>query len=601
MKSSKKKRNFIDLSDFNSKKNKTNQENNYNTFKNIKSHEEYETPLQTLVKLFPDLSYDLIQGIYEENDRTFVKAKIVMDELCKNPNEVDQDFTQTYANEEKQIANIDINSLTSFKIDDPFIENLPLNNTKNVSEFKKKKIDLNKLNIDEIFPVQKKNSNEYVSVFSSLADEVTPKNENFGMKDEYYLESLTLDFYCDSLIEFFPNLSRIEIVQKICDNDFDIDKIIISIFEGSESSNFDYSQIECQDISKDFKEEVLSNFYSGDCISNVQLDLNHFNNTIFNHNVQQLIEKKIKKENLTSKFPSNYTEKDFPSLADKGNEDNISKTSSQEEEYFLDKDIKDIKTKCIREDLQKLSKIFAFTDDFVLKWVYYQYMDYGETYKYFKKNATSKGIFDKYSKIDVKDKNPVVETSIYCEKKQDKNNEHFFLKIISEKPSKWSIETRCKNINLDEYQSIRRKLIRQAQIAWRSGRPQDAKIIMAKARRYKQDINTLLINRKIKLFSQNNENIENIFDYHHNFLDLHGLNLEESKLVINKKFSDIKQARLRGDLDPSKKFPFHIVTGVGHHSTNQKSVLFPKLLDYLKDINLPLKSDNSRGSFIVYL
>lgn len=48
-------------------------------------------------------------------------------------------------------------------------------------------------------------------------------------------------------------------------------------------------------------------------------------------------------------------------------------------------------------------------------------------------------------------------------------------KIINENPQNWRFENNGK-FNLSEYQEIRRKLIYQAQLAWRSGRHQDAKV-----------------------------------------------------------------------------------------------------------------------------
>lgn len=49
-------------------------------------------------------------------------------------------------------------------------------------------------------------------------------------------------------------------------------------------------------------------------------------------------------------------------------------------------------------------------------------------------------------------------------------------KIINENPQNWRFENNGK-FSLSEYQELRRKLIYQAQLAWRSGRHQDAKVI----------------------------------------------------------------------------------------------------------------------------
>ena len=41
-----------------------------------------------------------------------------------------------------------------------------------------------------------------------------------------------------------------------------------------------------------------------------------------------------------------------------------------------------IKYRKAKEDLKKLIKHFPLQDEFVIKWAYYQFLDYKETYKY---------------------------------------------------------------------------------------------------------------------------------------------------------------------------------------------------------------------------
>jgi DNA-nicking Smr family endonuclease len=151
-------------------------------------------------------------------------------------------------------------------------------------------------------------------------------------------------------------------------------------------------------------------------------------------------------------------------------------------------------------------------------------------------------------------------------------------KIISDNPNSWKIDN---DINVEDYQQIRRKLLFQAQLAWRSGRHKDAKIIMAKARRYKLEINKLVESRKINIFMRNNRdnNIINMINNREHYIDLHGLNYEEAKIIVLKKISDIKAKQDNGIIT---SMILNIITGVGHHSKNNQPVLLPRLQAMLK-------------------
>jgi hypothetical protein len=262
-------------------------------------------------------------------------------------------------------------------------------------------------------------------------------------------------------------------------------------------------------------------------------------------------------------------------------------------------------------------KNFPFTEEFEIKWVYYQFMDYFETYKYFSQgeNNSKKNVLENIISSARNDNNNSSSKSFYSSDKITSTNKNTTLKssspdlsnilykIISEKPMNWKIENNIKNININDYQDIRRKLIWQAQLAWRSGRHQEAKVIIAKARRYKQEINSLLENKKISLFMKNNENNStmNFFNNKENFIDLHGLSYEESKIIINKKISDIKRKKNLSDINPGSKFILNIITGVGHHSKNNQPVLLPRLSAFLKRSNYKVKAESERGVIKVYL
>lgn len=173
---------------------------------------------------------------------------------------------------------------------------------------------------------------------------------------------------------------------------------------------------------------------------------------------------------------------------------------------------------------------------------------------------------------------------------------------MSEKPKNWNIENGFDKISVSEYQQIRKKLIWQAQMAWRSGRHQDAKIIMAKASRYKQDIGRLLEQKKIGTFMKNNSlNSMGVFSNKEAAVDLHGLSCDEAKLIIHKKIKDISERRNYGMLSDSHKFVLNIITGRGSHSNNNQPVLLPRLTEYLKQNRHQIKVDQSNGIIKVFL
>lgn len=635
-----KKGKFINLDDYDHKEAKI---QTYNTMfqfneKTLKSHDEYETPLQTLKRLFQNFSSDIIESVYEENNRTFITAKKFLEEMNKNDEEYEQ--PQILKNESIPTTNsinsksesTDIYEYTRFKYDgdDPFIndENIPTNSiTKNTKDMKKKKYQID---VNSILSNQKKGAGDYISVFSNLANENTPTHKNSTKFEEFYLEDLTLDYYCDILSEFFPDFSRLEMMQKICDFDFDIDKLVLFLFDEKNDLilNEDLCKLELADVGS--KEEILCNFYSNDAIKSVDGSLTHMEQTLFSHNLQNKIEKEIKKNNVTSKLNNWNNEKDFPHLSDEVKSE-IQRLNQVSDEFFIYTDIKDIKNKAIREDLLKLSKNFMFTDEFAIKWVYYQKMDYNETFKYFKSISKRRDIFDEnlgnisinnYDKFERSNASNLNNISQHLNKneKNDKYGERFerfevynsgnsstlheiLCSIISHNPNQWKIENCFKKINIADYQTIRRKLIYQAQLCWRNGKHQDAKVIMAKARRYKQEINSLLNERKIEIFLKNNEfnSIQNFVSNKENLIDLHGLNYEESKLLINKKISDVKKAQKTGSLDPSKKFILNIITGVGNHSKDKKAVLLPKLDKLLGNMEICKKVDRQHGIIKLYI
>ena len=83
-----KKQKFTDFQDY-SKKNKNNQINSNNQLKEKEQIESnfqpYETPIQTLQRLFPTISLELIENIYEESSRTYITTKMILEEMQEKP------------------------------------------------------------------------------------------------------------------------------------------------------------------------------------------------------------------------------------------------------------------------------------------------------------------------------------------------------------------------------------------------------------------------------------------------------------------------------------------------------------------------------------
>jgi len=145
-----------------------------------------------------------------------------------------------------------------------------------------------------------------------------------------------------------------------------------------------------------------------------------------------------------------------------------------------------------------------------IKWVYYQYMDYSTSLNHFLSLSGESPIISNKSKLskifqaaensskankfkatqnaqfhNINQRNPDSFNNSNGSKKylstssNSGSNENSFTnnlyKIINENPKNWKFENNGK-FSLSEYQELRRKLIYQAQLAWRSGRHQDAKV-----------------------------------------------------------------------------------------------------------------------------
>lgn len=618
-KSKNKKGKFIEL---NGKKDNNGLNTGLDNISKQKQQTEYESNLQCLTRLFSGLEIDIIETIYEDNDRNFFLTKKMLEEMTITE---DQQLNNKSPFAEEIVDNtteldgevhVDINSFVRFRYDDPFIDEKDkereqkIHKGLNLDEIKKNKLTINpsNVNISLILSQQKKNIDEYQSVLSNVSTNINTNNNtpvDYSHNDNY-LEEAIIEYYMDILLEFFPKFSRTEIMEKICEFDFDIDKLVLYLFDSKNESmnNEEFSKLEKDELSEELKEEVLSNFYPK--------SQNDFN-ALMKHNLQKKIEKQILKENVMKNVKNNLlNENDFPFISEEV-KDEIINNSKAPEEYFLDKEIKNIQSRKIREDLTKLIKMFPLIEEFEIKWVYYQYMDYYDSYRYFcsmTQKTEKNELFNSINNTKKESKNAGYFSSsikpsnkVNYEVSNDNGLASILCKIISENPHNWQIENSMKDINIDHYQQIRRKLIYQAQLAWQNGCHKDAKVIMARARRYKQDISRLLEKRKVNVFMKNNENnnVVNMINNKENFIDLHGLSYEESKIIIHKKISDVQIRQEKGILDTSTKFALNIITGVGKHSHNKSPVLLPRLSAYFKQNKYFFKVDHIMGIIKVFL
>ncbi len=619
------KRKFIDIDSYNKSSNNKTMENN----NKIISGTEYKTPLEELQLLFPSFSSDLIEDIYISNQRNLTLTKNSLfemqndkenknDELFIDINKIYEiesyDNVKPFKNQKKKME--DITNLANFKYenysDDINIKQNKKDNDNNIinnyENEKNETLEEKNTNIKD----DKKEKYEYISIFETDNNNSNDNNNNNNitpMNDDIIIEDYVMfDYYINTLHDIFPSYTREQITQKICDNDFDIDKTVLSFFDKIPESN----KIIDENFQISNTEEILSNFSTFNQYNENNIDIE----AMIDNNVQKEIEENIKNKSKPNKIFKNY-EKEFPLFTednkDKNNKEQINK-DNEEEEYFLDKPIKDIKTKGIREALKKLSKSFPLEEEFIIKWVYYQYMDYNSSYQHLSKKNGNKSSGLKNLINSSVDKNVFYfdnckkPKSIYKEiddeeeeeeenkaNPDEKRNYEIISKIISQNPEKWKFDENMENININEYQNIRKRLIYQALKSYSSKKYQDAHAIMARAKRYKQEINKIKEKKKVYIFMKNNKEhaLGNLYNKNEYYIDLHGLSLEESKMIINKIFKTLSNKK---EKDNIKNMTLVIIVGVGKHSKNNKPILLPGLISWLEiKNNYRFKVDNSNG------
>ena len=588
-KNNKGKKKFIDLDEYikiqnnescskqsNKEKEKNISNNNSN---NNKQKLTFKNCLENLVFLFPNFSRDLIEDIYQENNENFSHTKDKLRELSElemNENKINENKMQIEEEPQKEKKKkkkkyIDISEKTKFEIVD---KNDPIDDdnenihymTDSEDEKENKKNNKNE-NIDynKLIALKEKSGKEYLSKFDEDNFNFNNNiiiNNNSLLKDEPMIDDYLFEQNINFLCDCFPLYKKEEIVQKICENNFDINGVVSNIlnetYKNITKDGDNLKNLESKDI-----EEILTNFEKNE---------NDIDDDFLE--IQKAIENSIKTEN-NNKKNNIYDKEDFD-LNKKENE------IEENEEFFLNKNIDDIETPQIKNDLKKLVSQFPLEDVYNIKLVYYSYMDYKSTFEHFDnkdgtKNLKLKTLLNSISNKNYKEYNNTI-------KKIKKNNKlktdvekrryDTLKKILENKPINWKFEE-DKNINEKDFITIRNRLYREAKNFFACGKYKEGQLLLSRAKRYQQEIEQIAKNRGIKQFFNNNSYNNNSKE-----IDLHGLTVEESKLIINKK---IEQLREKKDELNSKSISLTIITGTGSHSQGNRPVLFPKLKEWLKN------------------
>lgn len=622
----------LDLNKINNNDNYIKKQNN-NTFskEESKKKSEFKSSLDKLIFLFPNFSSDLVKEVYEENENNYSKTKDMLRQLSEeefgigNDNCINNQNNQNFNNNENVVNNNDM-IIEENIIDQISKDNNQNNNGKNNDSKNKNNIDIthyakfevvsnnefekvpkteNKINnnnkkennINDSYNKIEKIKEHYNSLFNDEQNDNNSNiyNNNCRPKEEITIEDYLFDQNIEFLSECFPNYTREQIVKKICDNNFDIDSVILNLLKETnlyiKETEDDYANIEITD-----RDEILSNFIPYDSDNQNDFDIEQFKENL----VQKEIEEMIKKEN-NKKHNNLYDDDDmgYQNIQD-------SKGEGEKEEFFLYKRIDEIKTPKIKEDLKKLIYHFPLEDEFNIKLVYYQYNDYNLSYQYFSNKDGSKviGLKSLIDSLNNKsnfaytngNSNNVKRYNNKPKKESNKNNENeekrqyeIFKKIIDNKPINWRFEDE-KNINLNDYIAVRKRLFLEAKNAYANKKPKDGQILMARAKRYQQEIDKIYKKQRINILLNADNNSTNE-------IDLHGLTLPESKYIIDKKIQTLKEKKIEYNL---KSHTIVIVTGTGSHSAGHKSILYPNLMEWLKNREkLGVKGDLDKGQIFV--
>ena len=587
----------------------------------------FKSSLDKLIFLFPNFSSDLVKEMYEDNENNFSRTKDLLkrlseEELAINQKDLNQDNNNeiNINNNENVINNMiiendnfednykdnkeknnfqknkieDITHLANFEIAESgeYLENIndkkDINKNKIINSLKNDNEDYK--DYKNLLDKKEKNKNEYYSVFNEETNYNNNCNNNCPLREEIVIDDYLFEENIKFLSEIFPFYTRDEIIAKLCDSNFDVDSLVLALLKEA-NSNTPQNDDDLANLDLTDKDEILSNFLTFENGEQTDFDFDLFQENL----VQKEIEEIIKRDNI--KKQNNENNINFL-------EENEEIKGNETEEFFLNKKVDDIKTPKIKEDIKKLIKHFPLEEEFNIKLVYYQYMNYQMCYKYFS-NKDDVKIVGLKSLLNSLNNKKNFSYSEGCQvKKYNKNKKVFnkyediekkrqyeiFKKIIDKKPINWKLEE-DNNYNLDDYMAVRKRLILEARNAYSNQKFKNGQILMAKAKRYKQEIDKIYKNHKIQQFAQNNESRNS------NEIDLHGLNVQESKYIIDKKIKSLKQKKMENNL---KSISLNIITGRGLHSMGHQPILFSNLLDWLTGREkLRARGDLSQGIIFV--
>ena len=576
-----------------------NPESNTNSKNNQKQKNSFKNPLEKLVFYFPNFSRDIVEDVYNENNQNYSRSKDALLKLSEEENNENKINDNEMQLEEEEHINKkksgkkkkfkDISEYSNFNVvandedigdnDDEDIhyisdddkekkEEKNMNNKNN--EIKNEIINNeNNMEYNKLLSIKEKSGKEYSSVFDN--DNFNNNNiintPNSYLRDEPILDNYIFYQNIGFLCECFPDYKREEITKKICELNLDINKVVSNIL------NEKYQNTPNDVENKNFLEEdeieaILANYEDNE-EEMVDDDFIKF---------QKGIEDSIKTENINKKNKI-YTDEDVDM---KKNEDD-NKTPEKEED-FLSKKIDDIQTPKIRNDLKKLINNFPKEDEYTIKLFYLSSMDYQTTFDIFDKKDGTKNLEFKMFMNNLSNKNaePKYHKSNKAKKikqyksEDEKRRRDILIKILENKPINWNLEKE-KNINEKDFITIRNRLFKEARNCFATKKYSTGQLLLNKAKRYQQEIESIARNRGINTFCKNN-----MYNSNSNQIDLHGLRVEESKGIIETKIQLLRNKKYEDNL---KSITLIIITGTGSHSVGGKAVLHPELTRWLKTKN----------------
>lgn len=674
-----KKKNFIELD---TKGNVVLYENNTNSKKisKIKNACEIETPLKILSREFPNTATELIEMLLDENMRDIIATRsnlITLNEervipkkqdssnKSSNNNESEDNSKNKYSynkdsintgktnasSRERNNEDYDINAYNDEDLN-KYISLICFSDEENNNEdYDENRENQYKIPLHCLRLKVKKSNTSCITLTNNNENRKTPDFKNnsnssfLKINEPFYnriLEESNLNFYVNSIKECFPCKSETEIIQDICDEDYNIENVLSKHLEKDLSKN------------NEKKEEVnINEFDYFDFYPNERLFFENFKDIEIDDktiSMQEDILKEIKKEQFNNRINDKlFNEDEFPVL--KNTNSNSSKKNNgikeddynneDDHEYFLDKQIYEIKNKKIRDDLKKLCKRFPFESEDTIKLVYYQYMNYdrsvkalnklgnnvevnvskldnvldkkkpyGMTTKIYSNSNDSYGIKAQFNtnlnnsnninnnsnnsnstgnnKVKENEFVVVCNNNKKCRENNSVINKSNPYKVINSQ-NKMYIEEGISNksLSIANINKYRQQLLSNINSSVLSGNYSQVQRSIAQSKAFKQQILNLMKQRELIIDCAGFNNYDKI--------DLHGFTLNESKILLKKRISFIRSEYNSGNIRACESI-LTIVTGIGKHSKNGW-VLFPNLKSWLETdySSLRKKYDSDHG------